>query len=46
MPFYYVNNDKTKNPGLHHEVHTEEHAKDLNIANKHILDILLIDLGC
>lgn len=32
--FYYVNDDQTKNPGLHHEVHTEQHAKDLEIANK------------
>ncbi|NMA84937.1 MAG: hypothetical protein GX962_13870 [Epulopiscium sp.] len=35
--FYYVNNDQTKNPGLHHEVHTEEHAKKLNIINKSYL---------
>ncbi len=32
--FYYVNDDQTKNPGLHHEVHTEQHAKDLEIASK------------
>lgn len=32
--FYYVNNDQTKNPGSHHEVHTEEHANELNIKNK------------
>lgn len=31
---YYVNDDQTNNPGLHHEVHTEEHAKTLNITNK------------
>ncbi len=31
---YYVNNDQTKNPGLHHEVHTEAHAIELNISNK------------
>ena len=34
MSFYYVNNDQTKNPGLHHEVHTEEHANELKILNK------------
>lgn len=33
MKFYYVNNDQTHNPGLHHEVHTEEHAKQLHIRN-------------
>ena len=32
--FYYVNNNQTRNPGLHHEVHTEEHAKELNISSK------------
>ena len=31
---YYVNNDQTHNPGLHHEVHTEEHAKKLGIVSK------------
>ncbi len=31
---YYVNNDQTHNPGLHHEVHTEKHAKELNITSK------------
>lgn len=31
---YYVNNDQTKNPGLHHEVHTQEHADELRINNK------------
>jgi len=34
MPYYYVNNDQTRNPGLHHEVHTEEHANELKISNK------------
>lgn len=34
MTKYYVNNDQTKNPGFHHEVHTEEHAKELGIYNK------------
>ena len=34
---YYVNNDPTKNPGGHHEVHTEEHANMLKIANKSYL---------
>lgn len=32
--FYYVNDDQTHNPGLHHEVHTEEHAKRLGIRSK------------
>jgi len=32
--FYYVNNDQTRNPGLHHEVHTKTHAEELRIANK------------
>jgi len=30
---YYVNNDQTWNPGLHHEVHTEEHATQLGIRS-------------
>lgn len=34
---YYVNNDQTKNPGLHHEVHTEECANKLGIKNKAFL---------
>lgn len=33
MNFYYVNNDQTHNPGLHHEVHTENHAKQLGIRS-------------
>ena len=39
MPKYYVNNDETKNPGLHHEVHTETHAKELGITDKTYLGI-------
>lgn len=35
--YYYVNNDQTRNPGLHHEVHTEEHANLLGISNKTFL---------
>lgn len=31
---YYINNNQTHNPGLHHEVHTEEHAIELGIRNK------------
>lgn len=31
---YYVNNDQSKNPGLHHEVHTAEHANILGIRSK------------
>lgn len=34
MKKYYINNNQTRNPGLHHEVHTEEHAQQLKIANK------------
>ena len=26
---YYINNNQTLNPGLHHEVHTKEHAAQL-----------------
>ena len=37
MPIYYVNNDPTHNPGLHHEVHTEEHANELRIRRQSIL---------
>lgn len=32
--FYYVNQNPTLNPGYHHEVHTEEHAKKLGIQEK------------
>lgn len=32
--FYYVNDNQTTNPGLHHEAHTKEHAEELNIKNK------------
>ena len=31
---YYVNNDDTRNPNLHHEVHTAEHAEKLKITDK------------
>lgn len=34
MNYYYINNDQTKNPGYHHEVHTQEHAAQLNIWSK------------
>ena len=37
MSIYYVNEDQTKNPGLHHEVHTQEHAEQLRIRNKKYL---------
>lgn len=37
MNHYYINNDQTKNPGLHHEVHTESHANELKISNKSYL---------
>ena len=32
--YYYINNNQTRNPGLHHEVHTLEHAIELEIASK------------
>ncbi len=32
--YYYVNNNQTRNPGLHHEVHTSAHANELGITNK------------
>ena len=32
--FYYINDDQTHNPGLHHEVHTETHANQLGIRSK------------
>lgn len=31
---YYVNDNPTFNPGYHHEVHTEEHADQLNIRDR------------
>ena len=31
--YYYVNNNQTLNPGLHHEVHTKEHAEQLGIRS-------------
>ena len=30
---YYINNNQTLNPGLHHEVHTKEHAEQLGIRS-------------
>ena len=30
---YYINNNQTLNPGLHHEVHTKEHAIQLGIRS-------------
>ena len=32
--YYVINNNQTTNPGLHHEVHTEEHANQLGIISK------------
>ena len=32
--YYCVNNNSTHNPGLHHEVHTEEHADELGIRSR------------
>lgn len=34
MQHYYINNNQTQNPGLHHEVHTEDHANTLKIISK------------
>jgi len=31
--YYYVNKDDTHNPGLHHEVHTQQHMIELHIIN-------------
>lgn len=33
MNIYIINRDQTRNPGYHHEVHTQEHANQLGIAN-------------
>lgn len=30
---YYINNNQTTNPGLHHEVHTKKHAEQLGIRS-------------
>ena len=37
MAYYVVNKNQTRNPGLHHEVHTLEHANKLGITNRIIL---------
>lgn len=37
MKKYFVNNNQTTNPGLHHEVHTEEHVNALRIADTLLL---------
>lgn len=34
MERYIVNQDDTKNPGWHHEVHTMKHADELGIKNQ------------
>ena len=31
--YYVINNNQTTNPGLHHVVHTLEHAATLGITN-------------
>ena len=33
MNYYVVNTNQTLNPGLHHEVHTLEHANKMHITN-------------
>ena len=30
---YYINNNQAFNPGLHHEVHTKDHAAQLGIRS-------------
>ncbi len=37
MKYYYVNNNPKENPNYNHEVHTEEHAKKLDIKNKSLV---------
>lgn len=39
--YYYVNRNQTRNPGLHHEVHTELHARLLGISSKVCLGYFL-----
>ena len=31
--YYIINRNQTMNPGFHHEVHTQQHAAQLNITN-------------
>lgn len=33
MKYYVINRNTTLNPGMHHEVHTLEHAQALRIQN-------------
>ena len=33
MPNYFINKNQTHNPGLHHEVHTQEHAAKLGVRD-------------
>jgi hypothetical protein len=33
MTQYVVNDNRTQNPGFHHEVHTKSHATELRIAS-------------
>ncbi len=33
MKYYVVNRNVTYNPGMHHEVHTLEHARELRISD-------------
>lgn len=35
MPYYFVNKDKTRNPGLHHEVHI---AKGCHVGDRISMD--------
>ena len=36
---YYVNNNRTRNPWLNHEVHTQQHAGELGITDKTCLGV-------
>ena len=35
---YYINNNQTSNPGIHHEIHTKEHAAQLGIRSTQYVD--------
>ena len=41
LNYYVVNNNQTRNPGLHHEVHTLDHANLLGISDKTYLGYFL-----
>lgn len=45
MNYYIVNNNQTCNPGLHHEVHTIEHADQLGISDRKSLGFFADEVG-